>query len=483
MVSMPFWTHITTEAILPETSPPTRRMATKRAKKTDVDVVSASSAELRKAVEAIAIQPKNGKITLLTRKLFNVLLAVAQQADDSGDTYRALLSDIVANSAFDSNDTALVKEHLRRMVSVQVEWSTGTSSQKPGRKWGISTLIADAEILEDPATRRVWVEFSFAPKIKKKLLDPVQYARLSLQFQSQLRSSAGLALYEICVRYLTNPSHLTMREPWEWWRPILSGTPDTEAGDEAKREYKYFKRDYLRPAIAEVNAVTNIFVELVEHREGRRVAEIQFRVSERKQPMLALDEHPNVFDSTLVDRMVKIGIPLKEAQTLYADNEENRIRAALQLTEQRVRSTTLPPVRSAPALFKDALKKGYAPPVDTVEAPPLGGSAKLAAAAANVGQADDPKARLRSEYDAYRRKEAKQLYEEQGDAEREVARASFESDVLPALGSHLRDDWRRRGLDSKLVETAFFDWLAQRTWGEPTDGDLLAFTLSQSRAA
>ncbi len=455
---------------------------TKRAKKTDVDVVNASSAELRKAVEAIAIQPKSGKITLLTRKLFNVLLAVAQQADDSGDTYRALLSDIVANSAFDSNDTALVKEHLRRMVSVQVEWSTGTSSQKPGRKWGISTLIADAEILEDPTTRRVWVEFSFAPKIKKKLLDPVQYARLSLQFQSQLRSSAGLALYEICVRYLTNPSHLTMREPWEWWRPILSGTPDTEAGDEAKREYKYFKRDYLRPAIAEVNAVTNIFVELIEHREGRRVAEIQFRVSERKQPMLALDEHPNVFDSTLVDRMVKLGIPLKEAQTLYADSEENRIRAALQMTEQRMRSTTLPPVRSAGALFKDALKKGYAPPVDT-DALPNGTAGKLGSAASTVGGADDPKARLRGEYDAYRRKEAKSLYEEQGDAERDLARGSFETDVLPALGSHLRDDWRRRGLDSKLVETAFFDWLALKTWGEPTDGDLLAFTLNHSRAA
>ncbi|WP_246793256.1 replication initiation protein [Burkholderia perseverans] len=459
-------------------------MVTKRAKKTDVDVVNASSAELRKAVEAIAIQPKSGKITLLTRKLFNVLLAVAQQADDSGDTYRALLSDIVANSAFDSNDTALVKEHLRRMVSVQVEWSTGTSSQKPGRKWGISTLIADAEILEDPATRRVWVEFSFAPKIKKKLLDPVQYARLSLQFQSQLRSSAGLALYEICVRYLTNPSHLTMREPWEWWRPILSGTPDTEAGDEAKREYKYFKRDYLRPAIAEVNAVTNIFVELIEHREGRRVAEIQFRVSERKQPMLALDEHPNVFDSTLVDRMVKIGIPLKEAQTLYADSEENRIRAALQMTEQRMRSTTLPPVRSAAALFKDALKKGYAPPVaDPADALPGSTAGKLTAVASATGVADDPKARLRGEYDAYRRKEAKALYEEQGDAERDLARTSFESDVLPALGSHLRDDWRRRGLDSKLVETAFFDWLALKTWGEPTDGDLLAFTLNQSRAA
>ncbi|WP_338927251.1 replication initiation protein (plasmid) [Mycetohabitans endofungorum] len=447
-------------------------MATRVAKK-KTDVVSPNSSELRKAVEAIAIQPKSGKITLLTRKLFNVLLAVAQQADESGDTYRALLSDIVANSAFDSNDTALVKEHLRRMVSVQVEWSTGTSSQKPGRKWGISTLIADAEILEDATTRRVWVEFSFAPKIKKKLLDPVQYARLSLQFQSQLRSSAGLALYEICVRYLTNPSHLTMREPWEWWRPILSGTPDSEAGDEAKREYKYFKRDYLRPAIAEVNAVTNINVELIEHREGRRVSEIQFRVAERKQPMLALDEHPNVFDSTLVDRMVKLGIPLKEAQTLYADSEENRIRAALQMTEQRMRSTTLPAVRSAAALFKDALKKGYAPPVE--EVPTL--------QVKKVAGEEDPKARLLAEYAAYRRKQARELYDEQDDAGRDLARESFEDEALPGLGAHLRDEWRKRGIASKIAETAFFDWLALKTWGEPTDGDLLAFTLNHARAA
>lgn len=186
-----------------------------------------------------------------------------------------------------------------------------------------------------------------------------------------------------------------------------------------------------------------------------------------------------MFDSTLVDRMVKLGIPLKEAQTLYADSEENRIRAALQMTEQRMRSTTLPPVRSSAALFKDALKKGYAPPVETVEALPAGTAGK----GATVQQPDDLKARLLSEYAAYRRKEAKALYDEQGEAEREVARESFESEALPTMGSHLRDDWRKRGLESKLAETAFFDWLAQKTWGEPTDGDLLAFTLNQSRAA
>jgi hypothetical protein len=195
--------------------------------------------------------------------------------------------------------------------------------------------------------------------------------------------------------------------------------------------------------------------------------------------MLALDEHPNVFDSTLIDRMVKIGIPLKEAQSLYADSEENRIRAALQMTEQRMRSTSLPPVRSAPALFKDALKKGYAPPVDLIEQPAAGTGKGLT----GTVPADELKARLLDEYAAYRRKEARALYEEQGESEQEIARQSFEDDMLPQLGSHLREDWRRRGLSSKLGETAFFDWLARKTWGEPTDGDLLAFTLSHSRAA
>jgi hypothetical protein len=144
------------------------------------------------------------------------------------------------------------------------------------------------------------------------------------------------------------------------------------------------------------------------------------------------------------------------------------------MTEQRMRSTSLPPVRSAAALFKDALKKGYAPQVEALPA-------VAAPAKTNGAPADDLKARLLSEYSVFRRKEARSLYEEQGESERELARQTFEEDVLPELGTHMRDDWRKRGLDSKMGETSFFDWLARKTWGEPTDGDLLAFTLNQSR--
>ncbi len=84
---------------------------------------------------------------------------------------------------------------------------------------------------------------------------------------------------------------------------------------------------------------------------------------------------------------------------------------------------------------------------------------------------DDLKARLLSEFSAYCRKEARALYDEQGEEEREVACATFEADVLPDFGTHMYGDWHKRGLDSKLAETSFFDWLARKTWVEPTDGD------------
>ncbi|MET5021624.1 replication initiation protein, partial [Burkholderia pseudomallei] len=75
----------------------------------------------------------------------------------------------------------------------------------------------------------------------------------------------------------------------------------------------------------------------------------------------------------------KIRHPLNDAQTPHAHTQENRIRPPRQVTEHRVRSTPHPPVRSAPALCKDARKIGYAPAVETVEARPRGGCGELAA--------------------------------------------------------------------------------------------------------
>jgi len=92
-----------------------------------------------------------------------------------------------------------------------------------------------------------------------------------------------VALYEICSRY--REVGQTARQPWSWWRPVLSGKPETE--ETRRQEYRFFMRDVLKPALAEVNAVTDLVVELVESRSGRCISDLQFKVSLRD---LGIDE-------------------------------------------------------------------------------------------------------------------------------------------------------------------------------------------------
>jgi len=141
-----------------------------------VNAKDATLPELKKAQEAIAILPKSGRITLLTRRLFNSLLQLAQE-DGELTMYRRRLSKVMANASFDSNNTEVVKEQLRRMASIQVEWNS--TSGEGERRWGVSNLLADAEIIEERGA--VWIEWSYSEKVRMKLLDPEIYARISLQ--------------------------------------------------------------------------------------------------------------------------------------------------------------------------------------------------------------------------------------------------------------------------------------------------------------
>jgi plasmid replication initiation protein len=422
--------------------------------------------EVKKATEAIAIRPRAGRMTLLTRKLFNVLLKLAQEEGEDQAVYRMPLSDITSNATFDSNDTMLIKDHLRKMNQIQVEWST---SGQEGRRWGVTNMIAEAEIIEDAKSRRTWVEWSFAPKIKRRLLDPETYARLSLQSMSALRSGTSYALYEICFRYATSPAGLTMRQRWEWWRPVLTGTPDSESRGGTYSEYKYLKRDVLKPAVAEINAVTDIQVELIEHKNGRRVEEIQFRVKKKEQSRLPLQDN-NLIDMGLVTRMQALGLSQRDVEHVYGEHEETFIRATLDYVESRLKNRKLPAVENVPAYFKDALRKRYAPPVEpqALDKPGAGAKPKIS------------RERVLEAYRSSQRDKARDMFREMQAEGRESALSNYESERLAGAPPHLKREFSRKGLESKAVEVDFMGWLAGATWGEPTESDLLEFMLEQA---
>ena len=74
-----------------------------------------------KANEAIAIRPKRGKLTLLSRRIYNVFLYHAQRQGVDNASYSILLSELIDDARFTSNNTELLKSHIRDMQATTID--------------------------------------------------------------------------------------------------------------------------------------------------------------------------------------------------------------------------------------------------------------------------------------------------------------------------------------------------------------------------
>ena len=423
---------------------------------------------IAKANEAIAIRPKRGKLTLLSRRIYNALLYHSQRQGVDEATYTLPLSVLIGDARFNSNNTELLKSHLRDMQATTIEWSTSGSGQK---RWVSTQLIGTVTIEESGRGRPCFISWKYPDEIKERLLKPNQYTRVLLEISAQMRSYSAAVLYEIGARYLTSPGRLTMREDTIWWAAVLTGRSDIKEVD-----YRFFKRDVIAKALAEVSGLCDDFaLELIEHKRGRRVEEIQFRVVPKAQKALGAMSDParNVFDLEIVGRLITIGLKQNDAQDLYATTDEGELRATLDHVEQRLRNKSLPELKSPVAYFRDAVKKRYAAP--SLERTEHGGG-KTTRAVTKEEQLQ----RIRSAWEADRITSARALYNEMAESQQAEVRSRFEAGPLEELAQPIARAWRRDGCTSRIAATSFFRWYAQVVWPEEgTDKALLDFALSK----
>lgn len=420
---------------------------------------------VQKANESIAIRPKKGRLTLLSRRIYNALLYHAQQQGVDERQYTIPLATLIGDSHFNSRNVALLKEHIREMQTTLIEWnSVGAGEQR----WTSSQLLGAVEIAERGSGYPVIITWSYPDKVRERLLKPNRYTRILLEVGAQMRSYAAAVLFELGMQYLTSPSKLTMREDLYWWASVLTGRSDID-----KVDYRYFKRDVLRPALAEVDALQDDFsLELIEHREGRRIAELQFMVHRKTQSALGVTEDRNPFDLVLVERLRKLGLKDEEADRLYSKTDEGLLRATLDHVELRQRNTALPPLAAPAAYLRDALKKGYAGLPTTSTAPPAAASPPPPPVQASV-QA------IRDEWERDRARAAEERFHAGSDEERDAWRRGFEASQLEGLLAPLAQAWRRDGPASRIAAPLFFRWLAREQGGQepPSEGELLAFAI------
>jgi len=304
---------------------------------------------LLKPVFSLALVPQNSKITALGRRTWNVLLHIAQDQGLEKEIFRAALTDIVKGLDYNSGDMKIIKTHLRSMVSTLVEWQSPTAGE--WQTWDVCGMLSHAKLSKERG--QIFVEWSYAVNMRHELLDPEIFAKLSLDVISQLGSHPSVALYEICSRYLGVGQ--TARKAWGWWRPVLLGRPDDERLQ--RLEYRIFKRDTLRPAIAEINTLADIEIEMIEFKSGRFVSDLQFTVRKKPQRVLALQQRSAAqpVDVTVLASAERLGIESPKVERLIDEYGESAVTAALEAVEKRAGSAYPEPLRDPLRYLKSVL--------------------------------------------------------------------------------------------------------------------------------
>jgi plasmid replication initiation protein len=421
-----------------------------------------------KANEAITIRPKRGKLTLLSRRIYNAFLYHAQQLGVDNPTYTISLAELIEDARFNSNNTELLKSHIRDMQATTIEWHTSSAGTQ---KWTSTQLLGTVHIHEPGRGQTCTITWSYPDPIRERLVKPAHYTRVLLEISSMMRSYAAAVLYELGLRYLTSPGGLTMREDLLWWAAVLTGRSDIK-----EVEYRDFNRFTIKKSLAELDALCEDFrMELIEHKVGRKVEELQFRVVRKAQASLLgmTDSAQNVFDLSLIERLVTIGIKRADAQDHYAVTDEGVLRAALEHVELRMKSTALEPLKSPTAYLRDALKKQYAGSAGQ------GGQSPTPTALPQPGPAERIQ-QLRDEWRLHKSAQARSLFEEMPEPDRAEKIAAFEAEQLPELAAPIARAWRRDQVKSRVAASTFFRWLASSLWpGEVTDKELLEFAMSR----
>lgn len=358
---------------------------------------SPPASELRKPHEMIVMLPRSKRVTLTGRLLYNAMLHVSQNRLQSLEVmpsadfmFEAPLPALLRTTGSSGEDRTAAKRYLREMRSLEVDWES--TAPGDGVKWrGFSML---AEVAIELRGGENWVSWAFPPTIMTALRDPTRWARIDLDVLAGLSTYASVALYEICARYRDNPGGVTSRKPTQWWIDALGHGP---AGTD-RREWRKVKSEKVKPAIEEISRQTDLEIELIEHKTGRMVTEVQFSVR-RKRELRSRMRVAGPVDASLVLRAESLGIREIKLDALVTEFGADLVREKLALLEQRAARNERDAINNAYAYLRASLRnEGLAAPDPAPPpAPREDGPAAAAPQAGDAGWLTDRIAALKRE--------------------------------------------------------------------------------------
>ena len=259
--------------------------------------------EFIKASPAIQIQ---SNLTHLQRRAWNILLANAYDELPHKDIHRVSVIELAEKLGFNSGNQEYLKDVLRSLAECTVEWNIlGKSKDK---EWGVASLLASARITNGICT------YAFAPHLRLKLYNPRIYAKLNLRLQNQFTHRYALILWEVCFDYFdtARDEGETPFIPLEKFRELMGVAPDDYTA------FKFLNQRVIKPAVKEINQLTNFFVAVEQKREGRRIGFLKFRISRLKELPAVEPTQASLFPDiedlpAVANVLVQAGVTRREA--------------------------------------------------------------------------------------------------------------------------------------------------------------------------
>lgn len=253
----------------------------------------------------------SGELSLFQRKIINCLLFHAYPTLQTQRKFTIRIRDLLDLLGLRNNDYQYLRDAFRDIRRTDITWNltqeyfSAQSEQSDFERWIDCGWLAWA--MSDGSN----IHYEFPEPLTAYLLEPTIYASISLQIQRRFTSKFALILYENCLRYIKVGK--TKLFPLETFRSIMG------ISDNKYKIFRDFNSRVLKPAIGQVNTLSDLKVEVILKRINRKVVAIQFlvsrKISDKKHAKIKPDRSPKIFgvSKSLIEQHARPGETYEQA--------------------------------------------------------------------------------------------------------------------------------------------------------------------------
>jgi len=400
--------------------------------------------ENRKLKKHVAAIHTDGQLSLLQRKLSNVLLVNAYDALLTKQEHEIDEKTLCVMLGYNSNDRVSLKNALKALISIQAEWDI-LGDDGGEVEWGAASLLSHAVLTKGRC------RYGYAPALAEKLYNPAIYASINMKVQRRFKSGHALALYENCYRFKNVGST-------GWWsiqtfRRLL-GVGESDY----YKAFKHLNAKIIKPVVKEINAHSDIEIVPEFRRKGRAVSEIRFTIKPNEQlPLMDIGDDDSLKGTAIYERLRKLGISHKLATQWIISHGESYVREKLDYADNQNKSGKIK--GNVSGFLNAAIKDDYkSPNVVPMRRP----------SASRVSAKEEEKLakeKLEREKNIARRRAEKFAFEK-AKQEFDVLDESRKLELLKTFEvslekGHIKADYKKYGLSAPLVSVYFTEFMNQ----------------------